>query len=61
MTEHVEHPARDRCNERFTSADRAAAQDAPSEWLHENEALLGLLREVWAAPAAVLEHHGDRH
>ena len=25
------------------------------------QVLLGLLREVWAAPAAVLEHHGDRH
>jgi len=35
-----DHPARERWNERFASAGAAPRQDAPSEWLVENEALL---------------------
>jgi tellurite methyltransferase len=38
-----DQPARERWNERFASAGLAPRQDAPSEWLLENE---GLLREL---------------
>lgn len=39
-----DHPARERWNQRFASAGAAPGQDAPSEWLVENEALLRELR-----------------
>jgi tellurite methyltransferase len=47
------HPARERWNERFRGAGTAPAQDVPSEWLVDHEALLRASAATGAPPRAL--------